>query len=614
MDLSGYQALVWSLAGVLLASFAGFAIIYTYLRHRKQQSLIQFNQEEFVTARRQVGVVRIAWSFFAGALGAWVIASPPAYTGSGFGYGAGALGLVFYSLSSGLPVIMIAFAGEAIRRKVPHVLSLTDFMGWRYGTVAKHFVVLLCLFNMSVAMLAEFSTIGILFGVYLGSKAYAITVVVGLLTLAYTTYGGLFVSIVTDQVQGIAVVLFFSITVIYVAADFRYTLPNPFDGDCCDVASGACADTTNPQGFCLTGTNKAGFSSIFVMPASLFTATVFSEAMWQRAWASADKRSLVRGSILGCTGIVLVVFFVGLCGILAAWGGLIAETTDGNLYFFATLGALNENNNINKWIGVVVMLLAVAMNMSAVDSLQNGLAAGLASIDVLKGRSLLWTRVVLLLINVPLITLGARPNGLDLKVLELFLIANMVCCTSAIPVLLGLVSRLHRFVGGASMVFSCLLSILLTSVYGCQYYYSQWDPIRLNAAFGCDCQALTPDCEETCIGSKYQQKNFESAMNYTWMGNGYAWDFFLIPLCVSLGSMMLCGAINYGLERAGRRTAIRGFTSTATHPELHPAAPPSESSSDHGKELGGDGQFMAKRTSDDDEVPAALHEGQAPVV
>jgi hypothetical protein len=146
---------------------------------------------------------------------------------------------------------------------------------------------------------------------------------------------------------GIAVVLFFSITVIYVAADFRYTLPNPFDGDCCDVASGACAgalasdrlldadatrrcqlvlhalpplccpsfalqpptcavtqprkqapllhllrlaDTTNPQGFCLTGTNKAGFSSIFVMPASLFTATVFSEAMWQRAWASADKR------------------------------------------------------------------------------------------------------------------------------------------------------------------------------------------------------------------------------------------------------------------------------------------------------------------------------------
>lgn len=46
----------------------------------------------------------------------------------------------------------------------------------------------------------------------------------------------------------------------------------------------------NPMGFCLAGTNKPGYSSIFVMPASLFTATVFSEAMWQRAWASSDRK------------------------------------------------------------------------------------------------------------------------------------------------------------------------------------------------------------------------------------------------------------------------------------------------------------------------------------
>lgn len=59
--------------------------------------------------------MRIGWSFFAGALGAWVISGPPSYTASGYGYGAGAIGLVFYSLSSGLPVIMVAFAGELIR-------------------------------------------------------------------------------------------------------------------------------------------------------------------------------------------------------------------------------------------------------------------------------------------------------------------------------------------------------------------------------------------------------------------------------------------------------------------------------------------------------------------
>ena len=39
--------------------------------------------------------------------------------------------------------------------------------------------------------------------------------------------------------------------------------------------------------------------------------------------------------MLGCLGIVLVVFFVGFCGLLAAWGGQITDTMDFNLYFFA---------------------------------------------------------------------------------------------------------------------------------------------------------------------------------------------------------------------------------------------------------------------------------------
>lgn len=51
-------------------------------------------------------------------------------------------------------------------------------------------------------------------------------------------------------------------------------------------------------------------------------------------------RSLVKGSILGCIGIVLVVFFVAFCGILAAWAGLLKDNImalpEGyNLYFFA---------------------------------------------------------------------------------------------------------------------------------------------------------------------------------------------------------------------------------------------------------------------------------------
>lgn len=65
--------------------------------------------------------------------------------------------------------------------------------------------------------------------------------------------------------------------------------------------------------------------------------------------ASPCCSALVRGSFIGCVGIVLVVFFVGLTGILAAWAGLILPgefggpdfceviepPTDYNLYFLA---------------------------------------------------------------------------------------------------------------------------------------------------------------------------------------------------------------------------------------------------------------------------------------
>jgi hypothetical protein len=40
-------------------------------------------------------------------------------------------------------------------------------------------------------------------------------------------------------------------------------------------------------------------------------------------------------------------------------------------------------------------------------------------------------------------------------------------------------------------------------------------------------------------GKEYASGSFASAMYYTWIGNGYAWDFFLVPACVSLGSLLL---------------------------------------------------------------------------
>lgn len=56
-------------------------------------------------------------------------------------------------------------------------------------------------------MLAEYSAIGTIFNLYVASVAFPIIIVVGVLTTAYTVYGGLIVSVYTDQIQGGWVVL-----------------------------------------------------------------------------------------------------------------------------------------------------------------------------------------------------------------------------------------------------------------------------------------------------------------------------------------------------------------------------------------------------------------------
>ena len=172
------------------------------------------------------------------------------------------------------------------------------------------------------------------------------------------------------------------------------------------------------------GVNKYGYSAIFSMPVSLFAATVFSEAMWQKIWASADRKSMLFGGAVGSFLIMIAVFLFGFGGWLAAWGGYINFNTNANLYLFqvfhdevVTYGApppppdiptapeppmfpppfMPEGQpygpfppyappygppvaqlyggmsaRLRSWIGVIALMLAVTMNEGAIDSMQNG--------------------------------------------------------------------------------------------------------------------------------------------------------------------------------------------------------------------------------------------------
>ena len=80
------------------------------------------------------------------------------------------------------------------------------------------------------------------------------------------------------------------------------------------------------------GANLAGWASLFVMPVNNVCYIFFSEAMWQRVWASVDRSTLRKGAVLGAAVTVMIVFLSGFGGWLAIAAGRVTPDTNENVY------------------------------------------------------------------------------------------------------------------------------------------------------------------------------------------------------------------------------------------------------------------------------------------
>jgi Na+/proline symporter len=256
-------------------------------------------------------------------------------------------------------ILFLAYAGEHLLRDMPTANSIGDYVRWRFGSVAKTMCMLIVLFNMAIGLTAEYTTMGAVFTSYVGAgQAYPIIIVVSFLTLLYTAIGGLQASIITDQIQGIASLSLLLVISIYVAATFREPLPLPLPDEGCESMFMPCL-----------GPSLLGWTTFFVYPVSLTAATFYSEAFWQRVWASDSKQTVVRGAWMATLIIIPVIFLFGFFGFLGVWSGLVTPETDYNVYMFQILNIggnySGENGMIGNAIGVLAVLLALVMNMSA---------------------------------------------------------------------------------------------------------------------------------------------------------------------------------------------------------------------------------------------------------
>jgi Na+/proline symporter len=390
------------------------------LLHASKQTM---NIEEFMVSRNRFGTGMALATIVASAMGIWILFSPPQV-----GATSGVAGIIGYALGSAAPMLVFSTAGTRLRQLMPNGHSLNEFVLYRFGNAMYLLTLVLIVFYMFVYLAAELTAI---------AKAVEIIAHVPLLwtallvitaTFIYTTYGGLSATIFTDAIQ-------FAVIVPLLLICFGVALS----------ALGGWSVALRPVQLkapeLLNWGNFDGIKFGLSLIIAIVAAETFNQSNWQRVYACRNDRT-VRRSFLGSALVIPpMILIAGGLGLLAMHFGFNDDRA-----FFSLLQQLS----LPLWFTLLVLVLALALVMSTIAALLNGIAS-VFTIDLIRlfpqmqsSRLLRTSRILTVAIGLPAILIAAQ--GYD--VLYLFLLADLVCAGAVFPVLFGFYSS--RFTGTAA--------------------------------------------------------------------------------------------------------------------------------------------------------------------
>lgn len=363
------------------------------------------DRDHYLTARSSLGTGPLALTFFASALGGWILFAP-AEVGT-FG---GLLGIGGYAVGQALAVGVFAVLGPAVRDRLPTGTTILQFVALRFGRTMQAYAGGVSVLYMFIFLTAELTAIGGVLALLAGVDPLWTVVAVAGVTAAYTAYGGLPASLATDRWQAWLVL---ALVLTGVAA--------------------VIGNVSGPGELASAGgigqISRTGAETFVVLVIAIVAANLFHQGFWQRVWSATDRRSLVRGT-LGAGALILpLVFLTGAAGAVAAGRGI--GPGEASVAFFTLLEGLPAPAL------AVIVLLAVTLVASTADTLQNALTS-LVSTHVGAGRVRLGTaRAVTVALTVPAAFIAAR----ELSVLRIFLVADLFAATIVLPVFGGLWRR-----------------------------------------------------------------------------------------------------------------------------------------------------------------------------
>lgn len=405
----------------MVITVLGFAV--AGLLHARSRRL---SVEDYISARYSAGTRATTATLVASAMGAWILFSP-----AEAGTWGGLVALIGYGLGSAAPMLALIPLGMRMRALVPSGHSLTEFVWVRYGRGMYALVLAITVFYMFVFLTAEITGIALAVNLVTQAPLPLTAILVGVATVAYTAYGGLPSTIFTDRIQAGMILPLLAVTFVGAVS----ALGGP--GAVLErVRAGAPALLSLGHG--------PGLEAAVTFIIAILAANLFHQGYWQRVYIARDGTVLRRAFLLSAAIVVPVVMLPGTLGI-------VAKATDRagvpSVAFFGLLAGLAP-----EWLVLAIMVLAVALAMSSVDTLLNGLAtvftADLARMRRDTGtRPLLSSsRLITVALAMPAVILASR----GYSVLYLFLVADLVCAAAMVPVFLGL--YLPRFPGWAAFV------------------------------------------------------------------------------------------------------------------------------------------------------------------
>ncbi|MFB6068498.1 MAG: sodium:proline symporter [Halobacterium sp.] len=417
-----------TLLGIVGVVLAGFAAVGAWYARGRIETV-----EDYITARDSARGGTLTATIVASSMGAWILFSP-AEAGAAYG---GITAVFGYAIGSSLALVAYAVLGPRIRRLVPEGHSLTEYAYARYGPTMYAYVLVVSVAYMFVFLAAEFTGIASALSLVAGVPGWQTATLVGATVLAYTAYGGLRASMVTDAVQTLLILPLLVVAVVATLLSLGGT-------------SGVHRTITASSPELLVPGYLPGVTFGAYVVVAIVAAELLNQAWWQRVYAAADERTLRRSFLVAGVAVVPMVLLAGIFGPIAVGLGLVSSPGDASISFFLVV-----NDVLPGWAVTAVAVLAVLLVVSSADTLFNAIAsvvtADLPRLFGIEGASLtVAARAFTVVVALAATVVGAQ----GYSVLTLFLLADLLASATFGPLLYGLYSE--RAWGGGVLLSSAV--------------------------------------------------------------------------------------------------------------------------------------------------------------